>query len=273
MAVYNLAILATPPLAYGIFERDVDESCILQYPRLYKRTQSWAIFNPDTLSRWWLTAVYHSTVLFFLAAILFEEDPRNSNGKAMGLHAMGNMVMSVGVVVVVLELALVIDTWNIVMHVLVWGSILGYLLIFWIESQLPTLVPAQYNQFEMIFSDPLFYFYAILAIFLCLAPEFVSRYFSQQYHPEDRQILREAAVLKKTGKAPFASFKLFRGKQGVEEQQQQQPLPFFEINSYSWRLSRADEGTGLPSQRNFEDFSQFHDRVGSQTKGDYHLLV
>ena len=265
MAIYNLAILATPPLAYGIFERDVDEEFILRYPRLYGYTQSWTAFNQNTLTRWWATAVYQSMVIFALADALFDDEADLS-----GLQVTGNMVLAVGVIVVVLELALFINTWNIVMHIFVWGSILGYLFIFWAESQFPELIPAQYQQFELVFSTPLFYLYAFLAIVLCLAPSFATRYFSQQLRPEDRQIIREAAVLQKYGHAPFSNFKLFRGK----TKEQQPSLPYHEISSYSWTFSRGAEVNDRSERfQDQDEFSRLHDSVRPQTKGDYHLLV
>eukprot|EP00211_Chloroparvula_japonica_P000091 CAMPEP_0119153234 /NCGR_PEP_ID=MMETSP1310-20130426/48922_1 /TAXON_ID=464262 /ORGANISM="Genus nov. species nov., Strain RCC2339" /LENGTH=1161 /DNA_ID=CAMNT_0007145669 /DNA_START=79 /DNA_END=3564 /DNA_ORIENTATION=+ len=235
MAIYNFVILAAPPIVYAVFEKDVDEGTIMRYPGLYRRTQSWQHFNGVVTARWWLAAIYHSVVLFFGAYLFFDQGAFDSNGQTAGLRTLGNVVMSGGILVVILELALVVETWNVIMHVVIWGTYLLYIGIFAIESLFPGLVPSQYYQFQTVFGQGTFYLWLLLTIVVCFAPEFAYRYYKQQYAPEDYQILRERHVMESGVSRLRAMWLRLDGQEAPVKRRDNHHT--FDLAHYSWRTS------------------------------------
>jgi len=191
MLIFNLAITALPPLGYGIFERDVSEEAIRQYPKLYGRTQEGRVWNLNSMLKWFSLALWHSIVLFGTGYMLFKNGVLDSDGQTAGLRLLGNLIFTGGIFVVVLQLASIIQYWNICVHFLVWGALVVFISIFAIESQMNEWFPSQYHQFEELFSKGVTYLYLIFVIVVCVGTELVFRYWQQQYHPRDYQLIKE----------------------------------------------------------------------------------
>ena len=216
MLIFNLVITALPPFAYGVFERDIDPESIREFPRLYGRTQRSEVWNRQTMLKWWTSAIYHSMIIFFVGYSVYRDGSFDDDGQTSGLTTFGNMVMTCGIFVVIFQLALIIQYWTLLVHALVWGAIAFYLAIFAIQSQLGSLFPEQYNEFERLFSTPAFYAYLFLCFALWfLGPELAYHYYQQMYFPRDYQIIKERKRIKdqerKTPLGDFSEFGDFEG--------------------------------------------------------------
>src|SRR3989338_159507 len=192
MTLYNIMITALPPLAVGIFEKDISERMLLRYPQLYNRTQSGTMFTMFTMAGWILAGLYHSLVLSLVPIHIFNiNDALFSSGRIAGLDELGNLIFTVSVCVVFLKAALEINYWTWITHVGLWGSLLIYFGIFGIESELVSFVPTQFDQFNRVLSMPLFWFWLFLGIILCLLPDTIVKFVQKLYFPTDWEILRE----------------------------------------------------------------------------------
>ena len=191
MTLYNIFITSLPPLFVGIFERDCPEPLLNRYPSLYTRTQSDTIFTLKTLGMWMISAVYHSLVLALGTITIWENDVLRSNGHVAGLTALGNAVLTASVIVVFLKAALEIQFWPWIVHLGLWGSLVIYFAIFAIESQFPSFIPPQYEQFSTLFDMGPFWFWMILVPVFALLPDFILKSVQKIFFPEDWEILRE----------------------------------------------------------------------------------
>eukprot|EP01102_Stenamoeba_stenopodia_P013883 TRINITY_DN4552_c0_g1_i4.p1 TRINITY_DN4552_c0_g1~~TRINITY_DN4552_c0_g1_i4.p1 ORF type:complete len:865 (-),score=131.30 TRINITY_DN4552_c0_g1_i4:43-2637(-) len=201
MTLFNMTITALPPVIYGVFEKDIGEKLINTHPGIYNRTQSKKVFTKKTLFLWILLAVYHSLVLFFGTKWIFEREMIWSNGQIAGLTLIGNITMSVGLIVIFLQLALETGYWTIITQVAYWGSLIMYFVTLALQSAIISLFPSQYDIFQRMTSSPLFWLWSLLAVGLCLGPALLFKAWQTFHYPEDWQIVqRNYYEAKKRGK-------------------------------------------------------------------------
>mgnify|MGYP005995451865 CR=1 FL=1 len=193
---FNIFCTSIPPFFYAIFEKDISDDIIEEYPETYKYVQAGQLFTYSSLFYWVMSAVWHALVFFFAGALILSNEPFVSSGHTYGVRMMGNMVSTVAIVTVVLKMATFINLWNILIHVGIWGSIGCYVLIFCVESLFPTLFPLQYLMFFFIISNPNFWAMFLLVIIVCLTPDIFAQYIKRQFYPDDWQILQEAEHFK-----------------------------------------------------------------------------
>lgn len=193
MAIFNVAITSLPPLFLGIFERDVPEKTLLQHPQSHKQiANSEGGFTYHNFIHWVLSAVWHSLVIFFVPfALVAESDIVHKNGRVIGIWEFGTIISTIGVVIVLIRAALLTHWWNIIVHFGIWISLLGYFLIFLVQSFLPNVLGYMLHVFGNIFSSPSFVFIIPLSTVIALLPDFVYLYVKRNYFYEDSDILQE----------------------------------------------------------------------------------
>jgi len=193
---FNIFFTSIPPFFYAIFEKDISDEIIEEYPETFKYVQTGRLFTYSSLFYWVISAVWHALVFFFSGALILANEPFVYSGRTYGVKIMGNMVSTVAIVTVILKMATFQNLWNILVHVGIWGSIACYLMIFCIESLFPVLFPAQYLMFFYVFSNPNFWAMFILVVTVCLTPDVFAQYIKRQFYPDDWQILQEAEHFK-----------------------------------------------------------------------------
>jgi phospholipid-transporting ATPase len=194
MMFFNITITSWPPLLLGCFEKDIDERIIERHPETYGRTRrNENIFRLRTLIEWMASATYHSLVLFFgTAAFLAQPASVLVSGQSGGLALFGDMVMTVGVVVIFCKLALETLHWTWPTHVGLWGSLALYFATVAVEDTWFTIFPDQYGVFsKIVTAAPAFWLWLVVAVGICLLPDLVVLYARRQYWPEPWYILRE----------------------------------------------------------------------------------
>lgn len=202
MTLFNMTITALPPVVYGVFEKDIGEKLINTHPAIYNRTQSKQVFTRKTLFLWLGLALYHSVVLFFGSLLVFQRETIWSNGQTCGLTLTGNIVMSVGLVVIFLQLAIETGYWTIITHFAYWGSLGFYFITLAIQSNMLHIFPDQYGMIGRMLSSPVFWLWTILCSGICLVPYIFHKSYQRMVWPEDWQRLQDAYRLaKKRGEA------------------------------------------------------------------------
>uniref|UniRef100_A0A8C9T8V9 Phospholipid-transporting ATPase n=1 Tax=Scleropages formosus TaxID=113540 RepID=A0A8C9T8V9_SCLFO len=128
IGLYNVIFTALPPLTLGIFERSCRKENMLKYPELYKTSQNALGFNTKVFWAYCLNGLFHSIILFWFPLKAFQHDTVFGNGKTPDYLLLGNMVYTV-------------SSWTHFSHIAIWGSILLWVVFFWIYSSLWPLIP------------------------------------------------------------------------------------------------------------------------------------
>jgi len=214
---FNIFFTSIPPLFFAIFEKDIEEDVIEEYPEAYRYVQKGKLFTYSTLFTWMLFAIWNSLVFYFGGAILMANEPIVYSGRTYGLKLMGNIVSTYAIVTVILKVSTITNLWNVLVHVGMWGSIAIYVVIFCVESFIPVLFPRQYLQFYYMVSNPNFWAVFLIVVAICLTPDVLGSYIKGQFYPDDWQILQEAKHFNKYDRLKEDIRRIHDEKQAEEE--------------------------------------------------------
>lgn len=92
---YNVFFTALPPFALGLFDKMCSAETTLQYPALYKPSQSALLFNVKVFWIWIINALIHSIMLFWLPMWAYDNEVIWGNGKSGSYLVLGNIVYTV----------------------------------------------------------------------------------------------------------------------------------------------------------------------------------
>jgi magnesium-transporting ATPase (P-type) len=76
-----------PIFAFAIFNKDLNESLLLQFPELFSRSQQNKDFNYKTFLLWMADAVWVSLVVFFGTIYLFGDGILRQNGQVLSISS------------------------------------------------------------------------------------------------------------------------------------------------------------------------------------------
>jgi phospholipid-transporting ATPase len=181
-------------MAFGLFDHTCSVKARLKCPRLYKNSQQSDLFNVKVFWIWIFTAIYHSILLFWLPKAVFAHDTSFDDGTVVGQWFVGNVVYSCVVITVCLKAALELDSWTILSHFAIWGSILSwflFLLIYCTPWLAMKVAPNMVGQDRMLYSCPLFWFSLILVPALTLMVDFVYHGIQRTFKKNTRQRIQE----------------------------------------------------------------------------------
>jgi len=179
-------------IPYGIQEKDIHESAIYKYPKLYKRFQDNRLLTYQGVFFWLLLGMFQSIVIFVFSYLLFKNDTLLTDGRIVGLETLGLITSSCALIVVLNTMAFDTDYWTWLTQLFHWGSHVIYLILVIILSVLGTnWWPKGYFMFFVVVQSPSFYFILALELVVCLFPMFVVKYNKRQYFSESWQIIQE----------------------------------------------------------------------------------
>ncbi|GJQ09141.1 hypothetical protein GpartN1_g6649.t1 [Galdieria partita] len=204
--LYDLLYTGLAPLVLGWFERDVPASAVLRYPAVYKSKSE---FNLRSTIPWLLSGFWHSLVLSFVPVLALYNsadatDIWNPQGFTFGLSSL-IVMFQIGVEVVVLSkisLETLRWTWVNVLGILFClACFLVYLILFTTDFFTSSsaflgndLYWTWYNEMS---SSAYFYFVILVAVSLCLLPDFIIHGYRNVYRPRFWMVVRQEAIKEK----------------------------------------------------------------------------
>eukprot|EP01125_Pyxidicula_operculata_P020507 TRINITY_DN7599_c0_g2_i1.p1 TRINITY_DN7599_c0_g2~~TRINITY_DN7599_c0_g2_i1.p1 ORF type:complete len:1186 (-),score=234.52 TRINITY_DN7599_c0_g2_i1:63-3599(-) len=201
ISVFNLFFTSFPIIIFAIFERDVPEQYLIQYPELYNRSKNNSDFNPSTFFFWVLNSIWHS-IAFYFGALLIWEPVMHPNGQAYGIWSFGLIVSSACVITVTLKLAIDTLYWPWMMFFFSIGSVIVYflfLVVYGFIHGLEAMDPLYYV-FLNEGSSPTYWLMVLICIGFAIIPDFCVKWLRQHLYPKDWQILKEKILLYKKNK-------------------------------------------------------------------------
>eukprot|EP01126_Amoeba_proteus_P062321 TRINITY_DN8456_c0_g1_i16.p1 TRINITY_DN8456_c0_g1~~TRINITY_DN8456_c0_g1_i16.p1 ORF type:complete len:587 (-),score=124.71 TRINITY_DN8456_c0_g1_i16:61-1821(-) len=193
MAGFNTVLVSAPPLVLAMFEKDLTENTILQYPEAYKELRDGLYFTPRTFLRWFCSALWHSTVFYFLFLFALP-DTMNSSGLTGNLWTSSTLVATAAIITIVFKAALVTKYWVWPSHVGYWCSLLLMFSLFLIESSWLDSFPRFYQVMIFVASSPWLWFFIPCTTVACLVPDIVQEHLQREFYPWKYQMIREKAI-------------------------------------------------------------------------------
>ncbi|KAL4631215.1 putative phospholipid-transporting ATPase VB isoform X2 [Arapaima gigas] len=168
---FNLFFTSTPPIMFGIMDKDISAETLLGLPELYKMGQNSEYYKRAGFWTVMLDAFYQSLVCFFIPYWTYQDSD-------IDIFTFGTPMNTVSLFAILLHLAIEIKSWTVVHLGIMVGSILLFFIMCLAYSALcidcnPPSNPYWIMEEQM--SDPMFYLVCILSIIVALLPRYTIR--------------------------------------------------------------------------------------------------
>lgn len=175
VTAWNSILTLFPPFLYGIFERDLEERTVLQFPSVYKTNRNNRLFSMRTVLEFTIAySVWHALVVFFMTYFFFGrlQPIVFQSGKDAGFYLTGLAVSVMAVPTALAKFLISSHLWNAVVLA---GSALSFALLW---ALIPIFVHLA-HEFElegvlpMLFSSPTFHFLWPIVFVTAFIPDFL----------------------------------------------------------------------------------------------------
>lgn len=185
---YSVIYTSVPTIVVGIWDKDLSDKTLLQYPKLYGAGHRHEAYN---LHLFWITMIdtlWQSLVLFYIPLFIYSES-------SIDIWSMGSLWTIAVVVLVNIHLAMDIQRWVSITHIAVWGSIVITYACMVVLDSIPVF-PNYWTIYHLA-KSPSYWLTILLIIVIGILPRFLFKVVRQTFWPSDIQIAREAEILKR----------------------------------------------------------------------------
>lgn len=159
---YNITFTSSPIVWYAIFDYQHTKEYFLDHPLLYHLGLKGKCFGTKVFWLWFSQGAIHAFIVLAICFYSFDISP-HYNGHDNGLYISGSVVYFGVVVVANLKLLAAFNIFQIYGEILVFGSILCYLVILSIENSMIMFFDL-YGIFPQIMGNLLTYFAIIFLV-------------------------------------------------------------------------------------------------------------
>ncbi|KAK3281984.1 hypothetical protein CYMTET_10263 [Cymbomonas tetramitiformis] len=191
-STYNVLFTSLPVLAIGIFDQDVSPAMAMAFPQLYKECSQNTYFTNKVKAVWFLNGMYQSVLLTFCVLAAYH-GVLNTNGKIGGMVATGTALYTCIVITVNLQLALVVNYWNIFTHLSIFITLFGWFVFVLCYGALPIEYSLEIKDImpEVLFPQPAFWLLIPGVLLMAVLPDLAIRVVRREWYPCDYQVIQE----------------------------------------------------------------------------------
>ena len=122
--IHNILFTGLPIVVFAVLDADIEMDVLQINPFVYPWTRGPVLYGARVLTSWLLLAFLHGTICFFVPWYIFEVTSPEESGQTFGFPS--TMLVTYVCVVLVTNLKLVtqVKSWNPIMLISIWGSII-----------------------------------------------------------------------------------------------------------------------------------------------------
>ncbi|CAN0929913.1 Putative phospholipid-transporting ATPase 9 [Linum grandiflorum] len=192
LSLYNVFFTSFPVIALGVFDQDVSSRCALKFPLLYQEGVQNVLFSWWRIITWIMNGVYSAIMIFFFCTKAMENQAFNKDGITAGRDILGATMYTCIVWAVNLQMALSINYFTVIQHILIWGSIaFWYIFLLIYGSMSPGFAGNAYMIFvEALAPTPSFWIITLFAVISTLIPYFCFSTMQMRFFPMYHQMVQ-----------------------------------------------------------------------------------
>ncbi|KAL3512314.1 hypothetical protein ACH5RR_025031 [Cinchona calisaya] len=192
MSLYNVLFTSLPVIALGVFDQDIPAQLCLKFPVLYQQGIQNVLFSWFRIIGWALNGIFGSTCIFFICILGLEDQAFRRGGEVVGLEILGTTMYTCVVWVVNCQMALSVNYFTYIQHLLIWGGvILWYLFILAFGAMDPYISTTAFMVFiEACAPSPSFWLILPLVLCVALLPYFTYTAIQMHSFPMCHQIIQ-----------------------------------------------------------------------------------
>lgn len=126
LSLYNVFFTSLPVIALGVFDQDVSSKLCLKFPLLYQEGVQNVLFSWYRILAWAFNGLLSATLIFSFCIGETGNQALHQGGRVVDLEILGTTMFTCVVWVVNCQMALSINYFTYIQHVVIWGSI-----VFW----------------------------------------------------------------------------------------------------------------------------------------------
>jgi len=204
IALFNSLFCFLPIFVHALFDQDVPERKMKEYPELYETGQKSHEFSKPIFWGWILMGITHSIIIFFLTFYILQ-DVMDSDGTNAGLFMVGHTAFTSIILVVNVVLCLEFCSVNVFHWLAVGISVLAWYAFLGIYQYVDL---EEYNEIYLIggrlLSLPAFWLVSILVAIIAIWPYLSLKVVRRNYFPLNLHIVQEEAKIGKRRKDKYA---------------------------------------------------------------------
>ncbi|XP_065215158.1 phospholipid-transporting ATPase ID isoform X2 [Planococcus citri] len=191
ISVYNLFYTSLPVLAIGILDQDVNDRNSIIFPRLYTPGLQNLLFNKREFLRSALMGFFASAILFLIPYGVFIYGASSKGFVLSDYVIMSNIVSTILVVAVTIQVMIETAYWTIINHIVIWGSFVVYFFMTWLYTK---FIGGKYaGALNNAMTQPVFYLTLVLVVIILIVPVLGWRFYFVDMRPtlSDRVRLKQ----------------------------------------------------------------------------------
>uniref|UniRef100_A0A3P9H379 Phospholipid-transporting ATPase n=1 Tax=Oryzias latipes TaxID=8090 RepID=A0A3P9H379_ORYLA len=164
MIFFNLFFTSTPPIMFGIMDKDVSAEMLMGVPELYRTGQGSGEYNFRTFWISMLDAFYQSLVCFFVPYLAYQ-------GSDVDIFTFGTPLNTSSLFIILLHLGIEIKSWTVVHWIIMLGSVALYFIVTLAYSAICVTCNPPSNPYWILqnqMADPMFYLICIISTVVAL---------------------------------------------------------------------------------------------------------
>uniref|UniRef100_A0A3B3D597 Phospholipid-transporting ATPase n=1 Tax=Oryzias melastigma TaxID=30732 RepID=A0A3B3D597_ORYME len=164
MIFFNLFFTSTPPIMFGIMDKDVSAEMLMGVPDLYRTGQGSGEYNFLTFWISMLDAFYQSLVCFFVPYLAYQ-------GSDVDIFTFGTPLNTSSLFIILLHLGIEIKSWTVVHWIIMLGSVALYFIVTLAYSAICVTCNPPSNPYWILqnqMADPMFYLICIISTVVAL---------------------------------------------------------------------------------------------------------
>ncbi|KAL6652954.1 hypothetical protein ACP70R_011879 [Stipagrostis hirtigluma subsp. patula] len=181
LMAYNVFYTSLPVMTI-IFDKDISETTVLQYPQIFLYSQAGRLLNPSTFSGWFGRSLYHALVVFLITICSYADE--KSEMEELSMVALSGCIWLQAFVV-----TLDTNSFTYPQIILIWGNFLAFYMINLVLSAVPSL--KMYTIMFRLCSQPSYWITMALIVTVGMGPVLAFRYSKNLYRPSAINILQQ----------------------------------------------------------------------------------
>jgi len=131
LMAYNVFYTSLPVMTI-IFDKDISETTVLQYPQILQHSQAGRLLNRTTFCGWFGRSLYHALVVFFITVCAYADE--KSEMQELSMVALSGCIWLQAFVV-----TMDTNSFTYPQIILIWGNFVAFYMINLILSAIPSL--------------------------------------------------------------------------------------------------------------------------------------
>ncbi|CAN6248203.1 unnamed protein product [Urochloa humidicola] len=181
LMAYNVFYTSLPVMTI-IFDKDISETTVLQYPQILLHSQAGRLLNPTTFCGWFGRSLYHALVVFFITICAYADE--KSEMQELSMVALSGCIWLQAFVV-----TMDTNSFTYPQIILIWGNFVAFYMINLILSAIPSL--QMYTIMFRLCGQPSYWITMALIVAVGMGPVTAFRYFRNLYRPSAINILQQ----------------------------------------------------------------------------------